>query len=146
MAGESLNDLQYLYFSNANPATPGGAATVLNASSGVGGVAGAKVLSAATTNATVVKAGPGRIYSVQVSNSSNAYRYIKFYNLAVAPTVGTSTVLSIVGIPPGGRASLNSPQGLYCSVGIAYSIVAGAADNDATAVGATEIVGSITYL
>lgn len=120
--------------------------TIADASALSGGVTGFKVLSAATTNATSVKASPGRIYSAQFSNSSNAYRYVKFYNLAVAPTVGTSTVLSIVGVPPGGRASLTSTQGLYCSVGIAFSIVANPADADATAVGAGEVHGSITYL
>lgn len=119
--------------------------TVLDASASTGGVSALKILSAASTNATLVKGTPGRIYSAQFSNTANAYRFVKFYNLASAPTVGTSTVASIIGIPPGGRATLNTPQGIYCSAGIAYSIVTGAGDADATAVGANEVAGSITF-
>lgn len=118
----------------------------LDATAVTGGVLGFKVLSAATTNATSVKTTAGRVYSCQFHNTANAYRYVKFYNLATAPTVGTSTVMSIVGVPPGGRASLTSTQGIYCSAGIAYAITAGVADNDTTAVGANEVGGSITYL
>lgn len=119
---------------------------IADASAATGGVLGAKVLSAATTNATVVKATPGRVYGLQLSNTATAYRYFKFYNIATAPVVGTTPVIAIVGVPPGGRASLSSVQGMYFSAGIAYSIVTGAADADATATAAGEVAGSVSYL
>lgn len=119
---------------------------VLNASAVMGGVTGYKVISAASTNAQVVKATPGRLYSCQFSNTNAAYRYVKFYNLGTAPVVGTSVPVSVVGIPPGGRASLNTPQGIYCSAGIAMAITTGPADTDTGAVALNEIVGSVTYL
>lgn len=120
--------------------------TILNATAVTGGVLGFKVLSAASTNSTNVKASAGRIYSCQFSNSSASYRYVKFYNLATAPVVGTTPVVSIVGVPPGGRASLTSAQGIYCSAGIGFSIVGGPDDANTTAVAANDIHGSITYL
>lgn len=119
---------------------------IADASAATGGVLGAKVLSAATTNATVVKATPGRVYGLQLSNTATAYRYFKFYNIATAPVVGTTPVIAIVGVPPGGRASLSSVQGMYFSAGIAYSIVTGAADADTTATAAGEVAGSVSYL
>jgi len=51
--------------------------------------------SAATTNATNVKTTYGNLYSLQLQNTSASARYLKLYNKATAPTVGTdiSTVL-----------------------------------------------------
>lgn len=115
-------------------------------SSAAGGYSTAKVLSAATTNATVVKASPGRVYVLQFVNNATTTRYIKFHDIATAPTVGTTAVYETIGIPAGGSRSINLTSGIYFASGIAYSITTNAADNDATAVAANDIVGAIHYL
>lgn len=147
MAGESINDLEYMYYQNVSPTTAGGATVVDNASSSpTGALSAVKVISAASTNATNVKASAGRLYGAQFCNTNAAYRYVKFYNLATAPTVGTSVPVSILGIPPGGRASVSNAQGIGCSAGIAYAITSGMADTDTGAVSANDVAGSILYL
>ena len=55
--------------------------------------------SAATTNATNVKATAGNIYTINLSNNGAAAAYFKLYNKATAPTVGTDTPLDVITIP-----------------------------------------------
>lgn len=57
--------------------------------------------SAATTNATSVKATAGNIYTITLSNNGAAAAYFKLYNKATAPTVGTDTPLDVITIPAG---------------------------------------------
>ena len=49
------------------------------------------VNNAATTNATSTKASAGTVYGIIVANASAETRYLKVYNKASAPTVGTDT-------------------------------------------------------
>lgn len=57
--------------------------------------------SAATTNATLVKATAGNIYSYVFSNNGGATAFVKLYNKATAPTVGTDTPLEVIPVPAG---------------------------------------------
>lgn len=103
--------------------------------------------SAATTNATSVKASQGVLVSVSVSNINAAARYLKLYNKATAPTVGTDVPVMTIPIPAGTIASpyINA-NGVNFSTGIALAITAAAADSDTTAVAANEIKVAINYL
>src|SRR5581483_5493004 len=65
--------------------------TVAPASSATGAATKARVKSAASTNATSVKASAGRLYQIHLCNTSAALKFVKFYNKASAPTVGTDT-------------------------------------------------------
>jgi hypothetical protein len=94
--------------------------------------------SAATTNATVVKNAAGKVYSGSLYNSNAAARYLKFYNKATAPTVGTDVPVWVEYLPPTSKTSFDL-NGVPFSAGISVAIVTGAADNDATAVGAGDI-------
>jgi hypothetical protein len=102
--------------------------------------------SAATTNATSVKASPGRIHMLNVANLKASALFLKLYNLAVAPTVGTSVPFMV--IPLQANSTLPIVQtsiGIYFSTGIAYAITGAVADNDTTAVGANEVIVNMIY-
>jgi hypothetical protein len=111
-----------------------------------GGLSMSKTVSAATTNATSVKASAGQVYAIQVFNSNAAARYLKLYNKASAPTVGTDTPVKVFMIPTGGGAIPLWDKGLAFSTGIAFATTTGAADNDTGAVAAAEIIVNIDYV
>jgi hypothetical protein len=103
--------------------------------------------SAATTNATSVKASAGTIYSVTASNTGAAAAFVKLYNLATAPTVGTSTIAITLSVPAGG--TLNVPfgePGVRFSTGIGLAITNLAADTDTTAVVAAQVKVITSYI
>lgn len=105
----------------------------------------AKVLSAASTNATVVKASAGRLIGYHLSNTNAAFRYVKLYNVAAAPTAGAGTIVGIIALPPNSTVSVSHPGGIGFATGISYTMVTGAADTDAIAVGANDIVGHLVF-
>ena len=111
-----------------------------------GGATPFRLVSAATTNATSVKASAGQVYSITAMNQNAAVRYLKLYNLATAPTVGTSTPVQVYALPPSGGITLSFPVGMAFSTGIALATTTGAADSDTGAVALNEIVISLTFL
>lgn len=113
----------------------------------VGGCTPGKLVSAATTNATVVKASAGQVYTFTASNTNAAVRYLKLYNKATAPTVGTDTPVQTIALPPSGALppQLGSPVGLSFSAGISFALTTGAADSDTNAVAASEILVNYCY-
>jgi len=102
------------------------------------------VVAAASTNATIVKAGAGRLLGWDLINTTAAIVYLKLHNIATTPTPGSGVVQSI-GIPANGKATLVGDIGLAFTTGIGYSIVTGAADTDATAVAINAVVGDLFY-
>jgi len=106
----------------------------------------ARVASAATTNATSVKAGAGNLYSVAAYNNTGSARFLKLYNKASAPTVGTDTPVWTIPLPASGGFSEAWDIPVAFSIGIAYAITAAAADSDATAIGANDVQGKLTYV
>jgi hypothetical protein len=109
-----------------------------------GAASGAHIVSAATTNATIVKGSAGRVLGWSLSNNSAAWRYVKLHNQTTAPTAGTAVVRTIA-IPPGGVSNFTLEGGIAFATGIALTIVTGAADADATAVGVGEVVGDLFF-
>lgn len=109
-----------------------------------------KLISAATTNATSMKASAGRLATGRVANThATAWRYLKFYNKASAPTVGTDVPVHTLAIPPGQSISLLDLCGNYgisFATGIAYAITGAAADNDTTAIGAGDVILTAQYI
>lgn len=106
-------------------------------------------LSAASTNATSLKASAGTLYAVIATNINAAVRYLKFYNKATAPTVGTDTPVLTFAIPgntAGAGFSINLDPGVHFGTGIAYAITTGAADSDTAAVAANEIIVNGVYV
>lgn len=104
------------------------------------------LISAATTNATSVKASAGTVNQIIVNNTNAAVRYLKLYNKASAPTVGTDTPVLTLAIPAGSvqHVTLGS-RGLRLGTGIAYALTTGIAVADTGAVAASEHAVHISY-
>lgn len=96
---------------------------------------------AATTNATSAKASAGRLYGVNGLNAAAAVRYIKFYDKATAPTVGTDVPVLTLALAASVPFAFNWPTGFVFATGIAYGMVTGAADNSTAALTAADVLG-----
>jgi hypothetical protein len=101
-------------------------------------------VAAGSTNATLVKNAAGKVFGWHFANTTAAWRYVKLHNSATAPTAGAGVVRTI-GIPPNDTASFFSEGGITFATGIGLTMVTGAADADATAVTANDIVGELFY-
>lgn len=113
-----------------------------------GGTEVFKFVSAATTNADNVKSSAGNVYGVFASNVNAAVRYVKLYDLAGDPSVGTSVpalTLAIPGSTAGGILNFQIPVGIYFPTGIAVAMTTEATDAGSTAVSANEHVVHILY-
>jgi hypothetical protein len=113
-----------------------------------GNVSRARIQSAASTNATSVKASAGQLHSLYVANNGATIAFLKLYNKASAPTVGTDVPLVTIALPISGAPviiDLSVPD-IY-GTGIAYSIqgATGAADSDTSSVAANQVTGFICY-
>jgi|SRR5581483_7422378 len=126
-----------------------GTVTVNAASATTGGATPGKLISAASTNATSVKASAGTLYTLTVSNVNAAMRYLKLYDKASAPTVGTDTPVQVFGIPgntAGAGIVVPIPAcGIAFATGIAFALTTGIADADTGAVGASDHAVSYSY-
>lgn len=98
------------------------------------------VSAAATTNATVAKAGAGDLFRITGFNANAAARYLKIYNKATAPVVGTDTPVWTEYLPAQARFELSFPKGYYLSAGISYALTTGSADADTGALTAADIL------
>lgn len=111
------------------------------------GILKSKILAAATTNATSVKASAGQLYGWHFINTTAAIKYVRIYNLATAPTVGTSSPDFVLPLPASGGAVMAvNDMGIPMTTGIAYAITGGATDLDATAVAANDVIGTLFYI
>jgi len=115
-----------------------------------GGATPYKLVSAATTNATSVKASAGTVYMITASNVNAAARYLKLYNKASAPTVGTDVpvlTLIIPGNTAGAGTNIPVPAcGLAFSTGIAFALTTEATDAGTTGVAVSEIVINLAWI
>lgn len=123
--------------------------TQATASASSSGATNHKLLSGASTNATSVKASAGKVVGGIITNSSASWRYLKFYNKASAPTVGTDVPVLTIGLPPGGQVNLANifdMYGLSFTTGIAYAITGLPADADTTAIVANEVIVAMLFI
>jgi hypothetical protein len=105
-----------------------------------------KLISAATTNATSVSATANTLlYGYYISNTNAAVRYVKFYNKASAPTVGTDVPVLVLAIPASGAANVSFPAGINFTTGLAFATTTGAADTDTAAVALNEVIVNLAY-
>ncbi len=104
-------------------------------------------ISAASTNSQNVKATQGCITTITAMNvHATDIRYLKVYNAAAAPTVGTTIPIQTYALAPlGGGVTVTFPDGLACGNGIGIGITSGIADNDTGAVTGSDVVVNITY-
>jgi len=113
-----------------------------------GGAAPYSLISAATTNATLVKSSAGQIAALVVGNSGAGAAYMKLYNSGTIPTAGSGTPVWRVMVPgntAGAGAVIPIPPGLVFSSGIGFTITGAYADNDTTAVLAGQVLANVAY-
>jgi hypothetical protein len=104
-----------------------------------------KFTAAATTNAASVKASAGRVVGWNLYNTTAAIKVFRFFNLAVAPTMGTSSPAFVVPIAPNSASSVSIPAGIAFTTGIAIACTGAIADLDTTVTAANDVVGEIFY-
>lgn len=105
-----------------------------------------RAVSAASTNATSVKAAQGTLYSISASNEGAAAAFLKLYNKASAPTVGTDQPAMTIVIPANNSIVLEyGTVGELFSVGIAYAITNLIAYTDTTVIAANQVRVNVNY-
>lgn len=99
-----------------------------------------------TSAGTQVKTTAGRILAVCLTNTAASVRYVKFFNVATAPTMGTTSAAYEYAIPAGSSIQATFPQGLAHATGIfiAVTTAAGLTNNTSTTV-ANEVIGFVAF-
>jgi len=111
-----------------------------------GGATPFTLISAATTNATLIRSTAATLYSLNANNTSATAAYIKLYNKTAVPTVGTDTPIMTILVPANGYVDLSiPPMGVALGTGFAYAITGGAPVADTTAVAAGQIILNVSY-
>lgn len=99
-----------------------------------------RVLSAAaSTNGANIKASAGRYWWIRGRNNAAASRFIKIYNKASGPTVGTDVPVDTIEVVASQPFILDFPVGVYLATGISIAITTAAADADTGALTAADI-------
>lgn len=98
-----------------------------------------KLTSAASTNSTLVSASARRLLKLTAVNSTAAVKFVKVYDKATAPTVGTDVPVLNLRVPARGKivAEFKDPLGFL--LGIGFAITGLAVHTDTTAVGAADV-------
>lgn len=101
--------------------------------------------SAATTNGQLVLTGTSGLQGLFASNTGAGAAYVKLYNKATSPTVGTDTPAMLIPVPaavagvPGVVEITPGFNGYRFGLGLGLAITGGAADSDTTAVLAGQV-------
>jgi hypothetical protein len=104
-----------------------------------GGATPVKYLSTASTNANNIKATPGTVYSIVAINTTATLYFLKLYDKATAPTVGTDVPVQTFPVPAsvtGAGLVLTLPVGIAFLTGIGFALTGALADNDTTSAAA----------
>ncbi len=118
----------------------------ISGSGSTGGYFKRHVVSAATTNATSIRNGAGKVCGLHMTNNDGTnYAYLKFHNTGAVPTPGVN-VVETFGIPPMSYITHNLDAGSPFTAGIGITITGGAADSDTTAVALNQVVGDIYWI
>lgn len=89
---------------------------------------------AASTNATNIKASPGSLCHITAINTTVTTYYLRLYNLAVAPTCSSATgATHSYPILPSGGVNIPLPLGELYTAGIGFCVTGGGSDTDNTA-------------
>ena len=101
---------------------------------------------AATTNGTSLKTTAGSVYNLNYTNIGATPVYLKLYNKASAPIVGTDIPIATIPVAANSFISYEMGRlGLRFSLGIACAITGAIASNDTTAIGAGSLL-TISYV
>lgn len=98
------------------------------------------VSSAASTNATLIKSSPGYGYAIMGYNNNAAARYLKLYNKATAPVVGTDIPILTFYIEPSDSFAFDLASVRF-TAGIGLALTTASPDADTTAIAGGDIMG-----
>lgn len=102
-------------------------------------------VSAGSNNAVNIKNAAGQVYGIQGMNIAAYPVYVKLYDKATAPNPAADTPIRTIAMQAGVRCDDDIPNGLAFATGISIAIVKGIADNDNTAVVASDCVVDVDY-
>lgn len=101
-----------------------------------------QVISAATTNQTLINSGPTKLKTFSLVNGVATLRYFKFFDKASAPTVGVDTPFLTITMAPNSESRFTPPNGgIDFSLGLAYAITLGPEASNTTA---DSVVAAVT--
>ena len=96
--------------------------------------------SAAGTNGALILTGTSGLQAFFASNVGASDAFVKLYNKATAPTVGTDVPEMIIKVPAGGQVEVSPGfNGYRFALGLGIAITGLAADTDTTAVAAGQV-------
>lgn len=93
----------------------------------------------------LIKGTAGAVGGYFISNVAASVRFVKFYNKATAPTVGTDVPVLTLCIPATSAANVWLGPGINFTLGIGIGATQLVADNDATAPAANDVVVNILF-
>ena len=96
--------------------------------------------SVATTNGTLVLTGTSGLQAFFATNIGASDVWVKLYNKATAPTVGTDVPEMVIRVPANGQVELSPGfSGYRFALGLGIAITGAAADSDTTTVAAGQV-------
>lgn len=108
-----------------------------------------RLISAASTNSNNIKSSAGQLYGFIITNINASARFVKLYNKASAPTIGTDTPVMTLQIPGNssgsGMVAAEFVSGIAFGTGIGIGITANVADTDTTAISANDVIVNLFY-
>lgn len=108
------------------------------------------VVTTASTNAAFIKAAAGAVYEISISNPTATAAYVKLYNKASAPTVGSDVPIQTIVVPATSATAVPisieyGQVGKRFTTGIAIAVTAAPAATD-TAVAVAGIQINATFI
>ena len=104
-----------------------------------------RVKAAAGTNSTNLKGSAGVILTYGFYNNTASAKFVKIYDKATAPTIGTDTPAFTIIVPASGGANLSDENGIPFSSGIGYGITGAVGDSDTTSTAVDDVHGFIVW-
>jgi hypothetical protein len=92
-----------------------------------------------------VGAGAGQVCGWSLFNAATAARYVRFFDSATAPTMGTSVPAFTVALPAGAGANVLGSPGVQFNAGVWVSVTTGVVPTDNTAPAANDVVMSLFH-
>jgi hypothetical protein len=96
---------------------------------------------AGSTNATAGAIGACRLFNIQGMNAATTTRYLKLYDLARAPVVGTDAPAKTLALPPSSSFAFDWANPYQFKRGLSFALTTGAADSDTAALTSADVVG-----
>lgn len=100
-------------------------------------------------NGANVKASAGQVFGIHLTNvglsSGVDYLYVKLYNKATAPTVGTDTPVMTIPVKADASRDIEIPSGAAFASGIGIGCTTAAADADTGAPATNELIATVLY-